>query len=324
VILTEMPDLPPRPLTARNAQFRLDFYRRWGRENCIVSGSAHRAEYRQFRQMLSLKCMAHGTETYFVDRRRVTVSDDTYLVLNEGRVYGSVLDAPSEAYSFAIFFRPGLAREVAGDLRRSLPTTLDDGPDTAAFAMEFDETLRAHDSRVTPVLRFIQRQIAAGVRDEHWLEEQCQFLVARLITTQNRRQLPFPDEFAAMRPGKRAELLRRLEWATDFMHAHLAAEISLKDIAAAAHLSRFHFLRVFRLVHGCTPVAALRGLRTRRALALLETTSLTTDEIADRVGMSRIALWRNLCDTRRAGARELRRPEARGIPAVSFLGRPVR
>jgi AraC family transcriptional regulator len=324
VILTEMPDLPPRPLTPRNAQFRREFYRRWGRENCIVSGSARRAEYRQIRQTLSLKCMARGVETYFLDRRRITVSDDTYLVLNEGRVYGSVLQAPSEAYSFSIFFRPGLAQEVAGDLRRSLATMLDDGSQSLAVPMEFDEALRAHDSGVTPVLRFIQRQVVAGVRDEHWLEEQCQFLLARLLAVQHKRQRPFPEEFAAMRPGKRTELLRRMECATDFMHAHLAADISLKDIAAAAHLSRFHFLRLFRLVRGCTPVAALRALRTRRALALLETTSLTTDEIADRVGMSRSALWRNLCDTRLAGARELRRPETPGIPKVSFLGRPVR
>ena len=268
--------------------------------------------------------MARGIETYFVDRRRVTVSDDTYLVLNEGRVYGSVLEAPREAYSFSIFFRPALAQEVAGDLRRSLATVLDDGPQTLAVPTEFDEALRAHDSGVTPVLRFIQRQIAAGVRDEHWLEEQCQFLLARLIAAQRKRQRPFPDEFAAMRPGKRAELLRRMECATDFMHAHLDAEISLKDIAAAAHLSRFHFLRLFQLIHARTPVAELRGLRIRRALALLETTSLTTDEIAARVGMSRIALWRNLCQTKQAGARELRRFDLSGVPTVSFLGRARR
>ena len=32
MILTDLPDLPPRPLTARVAAFRRDFYRRWGRE----------------------------------------------------------------------------------------------------------------------------------------------------------------------------------------------------------------------------------------------------------------------------------------------------
>ena len=101
------------------------------------------------------------------------------------------------------------------------------------------------------------------------------------------------------------------------MHAHAADEITLKDIAAAAHLSRFHFLRLFRLVYGSTPVAALRELRTRRAQALMESTTLTAAEIAGRVGMSRIALWRSLRQ-KGAGVRQLRRAE--GSARTAFLG----
>ena len=104
-----------------------EFYRRWGRENCVVSGNAHRAEYGLFRQMLSIKCVARGTEDYFLERRRIRVADDTWLVLNEGREYASLLEGPAEAYTFSIFFRPGLAREVAGSLRQSLDQALDDG-----------------------------------------------------------------------------------------------------------------------------------------------------------------------------------------------------
>jgi AraC-like DNA-binding protein len=308
VILTELPDLPPRPPTPRNAVFRREFYQRWGRENCVVSGISRRAEYRLFRQTLSLKCVARGTETYFVDRRRVTVSDETFLVLNEGREYASKLDSPTDAYSFSLFFRPGLAQEVAGDLSRSLGEALDNGAENLAATIEFDEALRAHDSNITPVLRFIQRQIVAGVRDEHWLEEQCQFLLGRLIEVQRRQRSSVPTELAAARPAKRAELAKRLQWASDFMHAHLGDEISLADIAAAASLSRFHFLRLFQIVHGCTPVAYLRELRTQRALALLESTNLRSVEVAKRVGMSRVAMWRSL-----------RRFD--NIPRVGFLGR---
>jgi AraC-like DNA-binding protein len=318
VILTEMPDLAPRPLTARDAAFRQNFYRHWGRENCVVSGTAHRIEYRQFRQMLSLKCVARGTETYFVDRRRITVSDDTFLVLNEGRTYGSVLEAPTEAYSFSIFFRPGCALEIAAELQRSSGSMLDDGGQTNAVEMEFDESLRAHDSTITPVLRFIQRQIVAGARDEHWLEEQCQFLLARLISLQRPRRGPLTRDLAHARPASRAELLKRLGWATDFMHSNLATEISLSDIAAAARLSRFHFLRLFRQVHGRTPVVHLRQLRTRRALALLESTSMSIGEIAGRVGMSRLGLWRSL-KALGASGRELRRLTT--SPTTAFLGR---
>jgi AraC-like DNA-binding protein len=316
MILTEMPDLPARPLTPRAAAFRRDFYRRWGRENCVVSGMSRHAEYGLFRQTLSIKCVAQGSEMYFVDRRRVAVSDDTFLVLNEGRTYASSLSSATDTYSFSIFFRPGLGEEVAAGLQSSLGAALSNGSLPMKAAIEFDESLQHHDSKVTPVLRFIQRQVAAGVRDENWLEEQCQFLLERLITAHRQRESLLAAELDAARWPQRAELIRRLGWAIDFMHAHLADHITLEDIAAAARLSRFHFLRVFQAAHGRTPVAYLRGLRTWRALAMLRSTRLGVAEVARQVGMSRLALWRSLRAQGSAGARVLRHldvPACRGF-----------
>jgi AraC-like DNA-binding protein len=319
MILTELPDLPPQPLTARAAAFRRDFYRRWGRENCIVSGTSRHAEYGLFRQTLSIKCVAFGNESYFVDRRRVTVSDDTFLVLNEGRAYSSSLTSATDTYSFSIFFRPGLGEEVAAGLERPLGAALEDGPLPMKAPIEFDESLQHHNSKITPVLRFIQHQVAAGVRDENWLEEQCQFLLERLIAAQRQRETRLAAELDdALRP-QRAELARRLRSAIDFMHAHLAEDITLAQIAAAARLSRFHFLRVFQAAHGRTPTAFLRELRTRRALAMLGSTSLGASEIAAQVGMSRAALWRSLREQKGAGARAVRR---RDMPScTAFLPR---
>jgi AraC-like DNA-binding protein len=319
VILTELPDLPPRPLTARSAAFRRDFYRRWGRENCIVSGSAQRADYGFFRQTLSIKCVARGHENYFVDRRRITVSDDTFLVLNEGREYASSLNNPNPAYSFSIFFRPGIAQEVAGAMQSPLDAALENGPHSRPASIEFSESLRHHDSKITPVLRFIQKNVAAGVRDEAWLEEQCQFLVERMILGHRPPAQPLGTEPGAQPRPRRAEIARRLEWATDFMHSNLSSDITLEDIAAAARLSRFHFLRLFTSAHGRTPTAFLRELRMRRALALLGSTRLGISEIAARVGMSRITLWRSLQSEMGAGARDLRRLEE--ASRAGFLSR---
>jgi hypothetical protein len=106
-------DLPPAPETRYNKAFREAFYSQWGKGNWIVCGWAHRAEYTRFRQNLSFKTVSDGTERYLVDGRRITVTDNTYLVLNEGREYSSILESPRRAFSFSIFVRPGLAGEVA-------------------------------------------------------------------------------------------------------------------------------------------------------------------------------------------------------------------
>jgi transcriptional regulator GlxA family with amidase domain len=171
---------------------------------------------------------------------------------------------------------------------------------------------------VTPVARFIQHHVAAGVRDEHWLEEQCLFLVGRMLRCQPGRQpAPMPAVADLPRPLQ-AEVQRRVGRAIDFMHEHMHRDIGLAQIAGAAHLSPFHFLRLFQRLQGRTPTAHLRMLRARRALALLESTGLDAGSIAQCVGLSRVALWRVLRETHGSGARKLRRGDTAG-PTAAFL-----
>lgn len=77
---------------------------------------------------------------------------------------------------------------------------------------------------------------------------------------------------------------RRVRRAVELMHAHLDRELPLEEIAAAAHLSPFHFARLFKKVTGATPHAYLAALRTTRAQTLLAETDLSITEIGARVG----------------------------------------
>jgi len=293
VILTQLPDLPPRPETPRNAAFRRAFYSRWGKENAIVCGPAQRAEYSKFRQTLSIKCVRGGREHYFVDGRRLTVTDESWLVLNEGREYSSLLEGMqgADAFTFSIFFRPGMVAEVNGARALHFAQALDRGRDLDVRGAEFAENLRPHERSVSPVLNFIKRQVALGAGDADWCEEQLNFLLGRLMRCE-RKEARLIERVDSARPATRKELLRRVACATDFMHSNLQRALSLSVVARAAHLSDFHFLRVFRQVHGMTPMTYLRTQRTRRALALLGCTQLTVGEVAQQVGLTRLSLWR--------------------------------
>ena len=56
----------------------------------------------------------------------------------------------------------------------------------------------------------------------------------------------------------------------EFLHAHVAARVTLAEVAAAAGMSEFHCIRVFRRATGVPPYAYLDLLRVERAKALLE------------------------------------------------------
>jgi AraC family transcriptional regulator len=77
---------------------------------------------------------------------------------------------------------------------------------------------------------------------------------------------------------------RRIRLAVELMHAHLHRDLALEEIASAAHLSPFHFARLFKKLTGATPHACLASLRAARAQALLAETDLPVTEVGARVG----------------------------------------
>jgi AraC family transcriptional regulator len=79
------------------------------------------------------------------------------------------------------------------------------------------------------------------------------------------------------------------------MHAHFSEPLKLRDIAAAAQLSPFHFLRTFRAAYGITPNCYLNRKRAAAARRLLQSSDWSMTTVALQVGFgSRSNLYRHL------------------------------
>lgn len=78
----------------------------------------------------------------------------------------------------------------------------------------------------------------------------------------------------------------RLSLAVAYIEEHLGEEISLRQLAAIANLSRYHFSRRFHLQYGMPPHRYLVSVRMKRAALLLQTTALNVTEVAIEVGYS--------------------------------------
>jgi AraC family transcriptional regulator len=76
----------------------------------------------------------------------------------------------------------------------------------------------------------------------------------------------------------------RVKRAIAYMRDHLDQDISVQDLAAVVHLSRFHFCRAFRLATGSTPHETLTRLRIDESRRLLASSNQSISEIALPVG----------------------------------------
>lgn len=79
----------------------------------------------------------------------------------------------------------------------------------------------------------------------------------------------------------------RLRRAIDYMHAHLAENVSLRCVAGAAGLSVSHFTRAFRHTTGLPPHQYLLRLRIQQAKDLLAHSRMQITEVGFRCGFER-------------------------------------
>jgi AraC-like DNA-binding protein len=96
-----------------------------------------------------------------------------------------------------------------------------------------------------------------------------------------------PANPGGMRPKRREvrELQKwRLKRVIEYVDAHVAARITLADMASVAGLSRMHFASQFRMATGSRPHEFLLKRRVQQAEQLLQNTTIPIVEIALTVG----------------------------------------
>ena len=280
MLLRSMPDL-----SCGNAEFRRWFLSKWGKENCIVLGRSRRADFGPCTHTLSIRAAWGGAQRCLLSTRCVDVDDDSFLVLNHGRVYSTSIRAPWPVESLAICFRQGLAEQAAAAMAMPLAQALEHDDTLAGEPPEFMESLQPHDRLVSPVLRFIRAHLLLGLDDEAWYEEQLLFLLERMLAHRI-RAFALADELQMLRRARSREVFRRIGVATDFLNTNYTQTLVLADVARVACLSKHHFLRLFTRLHGITPLTYLQRKRAIVALRLLQKRQMAACEVAASVGFA--------------------------------------
>lgn len=265
IVTTRFPDLPPGPETAANAAFRARFRAGWGRVDSVFLARVRRAEVGPLPSAWSIKLALEGAAELRLGRRRVRLEPGRFLLVNPGQAYSVRIDEPT--LCFSLHFSPRLAREVAASQGLDWDAALD-GPAAGREPLWREQLQADTDASVRPLLSRIRARVEGGAAGDH--EEDFVELLARLLARDCRQRFQALARLSAQRAVTRDELLRRIGWATDFIESCYREPIGLADMAAAAHLSKFHFLRAFRELQGRTPADHLRARRAeaaRRALA---------------------------------------------------------
>jgi AraC-like DNA-binding protein len=91
----------------------------------------------------------------------------------------------------------------------------------------------------------------------------------------------------------RPELTRRIVLAKEYIDRNFQGPVDLSTIAGNAFLSKFHFLRLFKLHYGMTPHQYLTAVRLREARRLLAE-GLPVSQVCAAVGFDSVSSFKGL------------------------------
>lgn len=163
---------------------------------------------------------------------------------------------------------PAVLEEVALQAGHSFSSTLD-----------LIATFHTHDAKLLQISQWLldeaQTQNASG---QLYLDSLINLLSVHLLRTYTFGSQPLKS------PQRLTQ--HQIQQAIDYLHAHLAQDISLDLLAQSVNLSPSHLRRLFKQATGLAPHQYLLKLRVNRAKELLLTGSFSVGEVAAEVGFA--------------------------------------
>jgi AraC family transcriptional regulator len=131
----------------------------------------------------------------------------------------------------------------------------------------------------TIALSFLSELRSDGLGGKVYAESLANILVVHLLRHHSSVKLPSVSRHIGLPQTTLSQVIAYIE-------EHLTKNLSLSDIAAQAHLSPYHFARLFKTSTGLSPHQYVIHRRIDRAKLLLFTTSWSFTTIAHAVGFA--------------------------------------
>lgn len=238
---------------------------------------------------LSLKTILSGEEWYTINNRRIAIRPGQFLILNDDQNYSCSIDTHDKVRGISVFFKKEFASAVFRDAMNTEQAMLDSPFTSDEKPLEFFQTLNAIQpdlqQQLITLIADLETGGYTGMTDEHLV-----LLLQHLIKT-HKSELKRADKVAAIKPGSKKEIYKRLCVAKDLLHSTFMDAPDLNNISSTACLSVPQLIRQFKAVFQVTPYQYLIQLRLKKAAELLKFTHKPVHEITWNCGFENISAF---------------------------------
>jgi AraC family transcriptional regulator len=252
-----------------------------GWPNVILNVSTKFTYRDNIRGPLSLFTNLSGESSVEAGSKRTVIKPGLFMLTNPGEHYTLDINAKASAETFNIHFGDYFAEQVLQSLIKSPEAVLEGASACTNDRVYFHNRLQYRSDEVNSLIHFLHQERPTAML----LEEK----LAELITLILREQLRLNSStrlIPVIKRSTREEIVRRLIDSCDFIYANYDRDISLDDLARVSCLSRFHFLRLFKIAFQKTPYQFINDVRVQRSKELLKHTDIDVRTISSTVGFT--------------------------------------
>jgi len=225
-----------------------------------------------------------GNSFCSVDRQTTRIDEDNYFISNRSQLYTLQVEENSgSTETFNIHFGDFFSESVLNSLVTPTDRILDAGTEKQLSPFSFFNQLHRRDATFNALIRSILTSYKETGFNKLRFEEQLMALLTYHLK-QHRHIADIVNKLPPVREATRIELYKRLSRAMDVLRSGFCGEINLDQLAAAACLSKYHFLRLFRTAYGLSPYQYIQHLRLEKARVLLTDSVMPVTDVAGLLG----------------------------------------
>jgi len=232
--------------------------------NVIIHCTGRNLYYPTHWGPLSVKCAFGGIEYYQKSRCKYAVSDDNFLLLNEGTTYSSYIEPGNDVESLTINFNGAYQSDVKKVLSTVNDKLIDQHVEPLKESVLVEEKLYKHNHSVSPLIYKIRKLTKDFHEHEAAINERLYFLLEALLRN-NAQLIHEIKDIHAARLSTKKEIYRRLNEVRDYIDSCFNEDITLESLSKIALMSPFHLLRQFKKNYHVTPHQYLISRRLEKA-----------------------------------------------------------
>jgi AraC family transcriptional regulator len=251
-----------------------------GWPNVILNVETSNVVRDNIRGPLTLFMNVKGNSHVEVNGKRWLVQEDFFFISNHDQYYTLEISKKQQTETFNIHFGESFIDQTWQSILNTEGFLLENEFQRADANIAFHNRLCMKSASMN--------QLIAAMKSNHqkgslFLEEDL-FQLAALLLAEENKLLKRARSLPPIKRATQLEILRRLTASVDFIYENFQRDIALEDAARIACMSKFHYLRLFKVAYGKTPGQFIDSLRIEQAKSLLLKSTIDVASLSQRLG----------------------------------------